>query len=153
MFPRFHPHESLPTRRWRKGPSPPPTLLTPNAYTGYASPAETPGTRKAYSTTPAASPYVGGSTPAWNPSSRTPMGAGGELPAQTPDPSLLEYSMFRGGGDETPAQTHHSRLPKHSALGGGETPRWTSVELSVDHMMDMDLSDDDPYGKFTSLIN
>jgi transcription elongation factor len=135
VVPRLRSHQVLPVGRWHKKPTSAPIPLTPDFYTGGASPAGTPSTGEYYSNTPAASPYAG-ATPAWNPSSRTPAGSP------------------RAGG-ETLAPLPHSRSD-HSALRGGETPIWGSTELPGDEgpMLEMDFTDDssDVCGKLSSFL-
>lgn len=76
---------------WCKVPISSRVLSTAYPNAGGATPART--SRLTYSSTPAASPYVGSSTPAWNTSLQTPVGS----PRAE---SLPDYSAFRGESTE-----------------------------------------------------
>lgn len=126
VVPRLRSKQSLPIARWHKNS----TSVPPNSYTSGASPVGTPSSWVYYlntpAATPAASPYEG-ATPAWNPSSRTPLGSP------------------RADG-ETMLPLPHSRLD-HFVFTGGETPTWASTE----EMLEMDFAESsDLYGKLSS---
>lgn len=155
VVPRLRPHPLLVGRRHKKIPP------TPDFYAGGASPAKTPSTWE-YSNTPAASPYAG-ATPAWNPSSRTPVGSPCATPARNLSSRTAAESPRPGG--ETLASLPHSRSD-HFVFRGGETPTWASRgretstwasnELSEDEgqVLEMNLSDDtsDVYSKLSSFL-